>query len=145
MHWSVFFLPMPCFSLPPYYFPILPSPFLRWGTLHGLTRSSSAHEMSRASGGRAEQSADNGETGAECTQLPNIISLVSNKTRELYSKNLGFSAKTREPSKKSREQVRKMIDLQDNNWIIRLEVTNKTHYKLNISILSWLYSSIRYM
>lgn len=92
--------------------------------------------MSRGSWGRAEQSADNGETGAECTQLPNIISLVSNKTRELRSKNLRFSDKTRESSKKSREQVQKMIDIQDSNWIIRLEVTNKIHYKLKISILS---------
>ena len=76
--------------------------------------------MPRASWTLAEPSADSGGTGAGHAQLSNILSLVSNKTRELHSKNLRFSDKTREPAEKSREQVQKMTDVQDNNWIIRI-------------------------
>ena len=88
-------------------------------------------QMSPAPRVTALKTAGYGRTGVERAQLPNIISFASNKTRELRAKNLRLFDKTRGLSKSGRGLIHKRIDFQKEYWIIRIQITNNTHYILN--------------
>lgn len=93
-------------------------------------------QMSPAPHVTALKTAGFGRTGVERAQLPNIISIASNKTRELRAKNLRLFDKTRGLSKSGGEWIDEMIDFQKEYWIIRIQITIKTYSTLNICILS---------
>jgi len=79
----------------------------------------------------ALKTAGYGRTGVERAQLPNIISFASNKTRELCAKNLRLFDKIRGLSKSGRERIDKMVDYQNEYGIVKIQITNNTHYILN--------------
>ncbi len=89
-------------------------------------------QMSLAPYVTALKTAGFGRTGVERAQLPNIISIASNKTRELRAENLRLFDKTRGLSKSGGGRIDEMIDYQNEYGIVRIQITNNTHYILNL-------------
>jgi len=88
-------------------------------------------QMSPAPYVTALKTAGYGRTGVERAQLPNIISIASNKTRELRAKNLRLFDKTRGLSKSGGGPIHKMVDYQNEYGIVKIQITNNTHCILN--------------